>query len=131
MIIDNFAYLQWMDHWFSSGETFSSNWNYDITGSMHVHSYYGDISMVPYTLVYIQDSLIPFCIFTYLIQATTSSHVKFVTYGKVHHIYRSTGASFGKAKQEFTHGIISDPLIRNGAVEAGLFAARQTTSAGS
>ncbi|KAH8877427.1 Secretory carrier-associated membrane protein isoform 3 [Schistosoma japonicum] len=49
----------------------------------------------------------------------------------VHHIYRSTGASFGKAKQEFTHGIISDPLIRNGAVEAGLFAARQTTSAGS
>ncbi|CAI2728677.1 unnamed protein product [Schistosoma spindalis] len=48
----------------------------------------------------------------------------------VHRIYRSTGASFGKAKEEFTSGVVSDPLIRNSALEAGLFATRQATSSG-
>ncbi|RTG82493.1 uncharacterized protein DC041_0007008, partial [Schistosoma bovis] len=49
----------------------------------------------------------------------------------VHRIYRSTGASFGKAKEEFASGVVSDPLIRNSALEAGLFATRQATSSGS
>ncbi|CAH8521507.1 unnamed protein product [Schistosoma mattheei] len=48
----------------------------------------------------------------------------------VHRIYRSTGASFGKAKEEFASGVVSDPLIRNSALEAGLFATRQATSSG-
>ncbi|CAH8497830.1 unnamed protein product [Schistosoma turkestanicum] len=48
----------------------------------------------------------------------------------VHRIYRNTGASFGKAKEEFAHGVVSDPLIRNKAMEAGLFAARQATAGG-
>ncbi|XP_018650932.1 putative scamp family [Schistosoma mansoni] len=48
----------------------------------------------------------------------------------VHRIYRSTGASFGKAKEEFANGVVSDPFIRSSALEAGLFATRQATSSG-
>ncbi|KAA0186273.1 Secretory carrier-associated membrane protein [Fasciolopsis buskii] len=62
------------------------------------------------------------CLFTGLTTACTFYLIH------VHKIYRSTGATFGKAREEFARGVVSDPTIRSAALETGLFAARQATS---
>ncbi|CDW53489.1 secretory carrier associated membrane protein 2 [Trichuris trichiura] len=35
---------------------------------------------------------------------------------RVHRVYRSTGASFAKAQEEFSHGVISNPHVQQAAV---------------
>lgn len=39
-------------------------------------------------------------------------------YSQIHRIYRSTGASFAKAQQEFANGILSNETVRNAASDA-------------
>ncbi|THD22236.1 Secretory carrier-associated membrane protein [Fasciola hepatica] len=46
----------------------------------------------------------------------------------VHKIYRSTGASFGRAREEFARGVISDPTVQSAALETGLFATRRAAN---
>lgn len=45
---------------------------------------------------------------------------------KIHRMYRSTGASFAKAQQEFSAGILQNEHVQNAAVNAATGAARQT-----
>jgi len=51
----------------------------------------------------------------------------------VHRIYRSTGASFAKAQQEFSQGVLSNRAVQqtvgNAAVAAARGAVDQTVSA--
>nr|CAH8846492.1 unnamed protein product [Trichobilharzia regenti] len=80
------------------------------------------LSVVKQTPVIGVITLLVACMFT----AVTTASAWYLIH--VHRIYRSTGASFGKAKEEFAHGVVTDPIVRNRAMEAGLFAARQAAS---
>ncbi|CAH8846994.1 unnamed protein product [Trichobilharzia szidati] len=80
------------------------------------------LSVVKQTPVIGVITLLVACAFT----AVTTASAWYLIH--VHRIYRSTGASFGKAKEEFAHGVVTDPIVRNRAMEAGLFAARQAAS---
>ncbi|CAL8069456.1 unnamed protein product [Calicophoron daubneyi] len=66
--------------------------------------------------------LIIACIFTGLTVACAFYLIR------VHRIYRSTGASFGKAKEEFARGMVSEPAVRAAAMETGLYGVRQATT---
>ncbi|XP_034241466.1 secretory carrier-associated membrane protein 1 [Thrips palmi] len=47
---------------------------------------------------------------------------------KIHRIYRSTGASFAKAQQEFTNGILSNETVRSAASDAAAATVRAQLS---
>ncbi|KAJ1531456.1 hypothetical protein ONE63_000134 [Megalurothrips usitatus] len=47
---------------------------------------------------------------------------------KIHRIYRSTGASFAKAQQEFANGILSNETVRNAASDAAAATVRAQLS---
>lgn len=48
---------------------------------------------------------------------------------KVHSLYRSSGASFAKAQQEFSTGVMTNPDVQSGMASAAGAAARNTFSA--
>jgi len=48
----------------------------------------------------------------------------FLLLAKVHRIYRSTGASFAKAQEEFTKGVMKNEHVQNAASEAATAAVR-------
>ncbi|XP_046574228.1 secretory carrier-associated membrane protein 1-like isoform X2 [Haliotis rubra] len=50
--------------------------------------------------------------------------ISFATLVKVHRIYRSTGASFQKAQQEFATGVMRNEAVQNAAANAASGAAR-------
>lgn len=47
---------------------------------------------------------------------------------QVHRIYRSTGASFQKAQQEFAQGVMRNEAVQNVAADAASNAARGAVS---
>ena len=47
---------------------------------------------------------------------------------QVHRIYRSTGASFAKAQQEFATGVMKNEAVQGAAVNAGQAAVRGAAS---
>ncbi|PAA61001.1 hypothetical protein BOX15_Mlig002484g2 [Macrostomum lignano] len=49
---------------------------------------------------------------------------------RVHRIYRSTGASFAKAKQEFSQGVLSNETVRGVAADAATSSARSAFTGG-
>ena len=49
-------------------------------------------------------------------------------YLQVHRIYRSTGASFAKAQQEFATGVMKNEAVQSAASNAGQAAVRGAVS---
>lgn len=55
---------------------------------------------------------------------TGSSVVSLIMFKKVHGMYRTTGASFEKAQQEFATGVMSNKTVQTAAANAASTAAR-------
>uniref|UniRef100_A0A1I8ITC4 Secretory carrier-associated membrane protein n=1 Tax=Macrostomum lignano TaxID=282301 RepID=A0A1I8ITC4_9PLAT len=49
---------------------------------------------------------------------------------QVHRIYRSTGASFAKARQEFSQGVLANEAVRGAAADAAAVSARSAFTGG-
>uniref|UniRef100_A0A5S6Q8B0 Secretory carrier-associated membrane protein n=1 Tax=Trichuris muris TaxID=70415 RepID=A0A5S6Q8B0_TRIMR len=49
---------------------------------------------------------------------------------RVHRVYRSTGASFAKAQEEFSHGVISNPHVQQAAVNVASTTVRSQFASG-
>ncbi|PAA55377.1 hypothetical protein BOX15_Mlig033020g2 [Macrostomum lignano] len=49
---------------------------------------------------------------------------------RVHRIYRSTGASFAKARQEFSQGVLANEAVRGAAADAAAVSARSAFTGG-
>lgn len=54
---------------------------------------------------------------------TTSAVISLVMFKKVHGLYRTTGASFEKAQQEFATGVMSNKTVQTAAANAASTAA--------
>ncbi|XP_032932230.1 secretory carrier-associated membrane protein 1-like isoform X3 [Catharus ustulatus] len=54
---------------------------------------------------------------------TTSAVISLVMFKKVHSLYRTTGASFEKAQQEFSTGVMSNKTVQSAATNAASTAA--------